>query len=164
MTMHAHILAALHEQFARWDALLAGLNAEQAAAPEQPGGWSLKAVVVHLWAWQQRSIARLEAVAEAREPVFPEWLPGIDPDAAGQTDAANAWVITHEQDRPWAEVYHRWRAGYLRFLELGAAVVEADLLDSGRYPWLQGHPPAGILLASYAHHQEHWEALQRPTP
>jgi hypothetical protein len=164
MTMHTHILAALHEQFARWDALLSGLNAEQAAAPKQPDGWSIKDVVVHLWAWQQRSIARLEGVAEDRAPMFPVWLPGIDPDAEGQNAATNAWIFQTYRATPWPEVYAAWRAGYLRFLELGAAIGEADLLDAGRYPWLRGHAPAAILLASYAHHQEHWDALQHLTP
>ena len=164
MIMRERILAALHEQFARWDAMLAGLNAEQTAALEQPGGWSLKAVVVHLWAWQQRSIARLEAARAEREPVFPAWLPGIDPDAEGQADAVNAWIIAHERDRPWPEVYQQWRAGYLRLLELGAAIAEADLLDASRYPWLKGYPAVWILLASYAHHQEHWDALERLRP
>jgi hypothetical protein len=164
MTMHTHILAALHEQFTCWDALLAGLSAEQAIAPGQADGWSIQDVVVHLWAWQQRSIARLEAVAADHEPVFPAWLPGSDPDAEGQNTATNAWIFETYHDRPWPEAYQAWRAGYLRFLELGAAIAEADLLDAGRYAWLQGHPPAGILLASYAHHQEHWDALQHLTP
>jgi hypothetical protein len=141
--------------------MLAGVSAEQATARNQPEAWSLSDEVLHLWAWQQRSIARLEAAQADREPVFPEWVPGIDPDAEGQADAVNAWVITYYRDRPWSAVYQQWRAGYLRFLEVGAKIAEADLLDSSRYPWLQGYPAIWILLASYAHHQEHWDALQR---
>jgi hypothetical protein len=164
MTMRTHILAALHEQFERWDTMLAGLSAQQATARTQPEAWSLSDEVLHLWAWQQRSIARLEAAHADREPVFPEWAPEIDPDAEGQAEAVNAWVIAHYQDRPWPEVYQQWRAGYLRFMEEGAALNEPDLLDASRYPWLNGYPAVWILLASYAHHQEHWDALQRLRP
>lgn len=164
MTMHAHILAALHEQFVSWDRMIAGVSAEQATARNHPDAWSLSDEVLHLWAWQQRSIARLEAAGADREPVFPAWLPGVDPDAEGQADALNAWVIAHYRDRPWPEVYEQWRSGYLRFLELGGALAEADMLDASRYPWLSGYPAVWILLASYAHHQEHWDALQRFRP
>ncbi len=164
MTMREHILAALHEQFERWDAMLAAVSAEQATARNQPDAWSLSDEVVHLWAWQQRSIARLEAAHADREPVFPEWLAGVDPDAEGQADPVNTWVITHYRDRSWPEVYQQWRTGYLRFLELGAGIAEPELLDADRYSWLRGYPAAWILLAAYAHHQEHWEARQPFTP
>jgi hypothetical protein len=40
-------------------------------------------VVIHLWAWQQRTIARMEAALADREPSFPQWSVDLDPDAEG---------------------------------------------------------------------------------
>jgi hypothetical protein len=155
MDMKEHILTALREQFERWEALLASLSHEQIMAPHLPSPWSTKDVIAHLRAWQQRSIARLEAARFNREPQFPKWLPGLDPDAEGSTEQTNAWIYETYRGQPWTEVYRNWREGFLRFVELGEEILERDLLDAGRYPWLGGRPLAFILLASYDHHQEH---------
>ncbi len=63
MNMQDHILAALREQFNRWQELLAGLSDEQITAPHFDDDWSIKDVMAHLWAWQQISIARVQAGA-----------------------------------------------------------------------------------------------------
>jgi len=159
MNMKEHILSALREQFNRWEDMLAGMSEEQITAPLLPSDWSLKDVMAHLMAWQQRSIARMEAALRDREPDFPEWLPGVDPDAEDTTDQTNAWIYETYRDQPWARVHQVWREGFLRFLETGEEIAERDLLDSSRYPWLGGLPLAIILLASYDHHQEHYEKL-----
>jgi hypothetical protein len=89
MSMKAHILAALREQFDGWEEPLAKLSEEEIVPPHFDLDWSIKDVVVHLWAWQQISSAPME----------------------------------------------------------------------GGFPWLKGHNLAFILVASYAHHQEHFEKL-----
>ncbi len=159
MNMKEHILTALREQFNRWEELLASMSDERITAPHLPSNWSIKDVIAHLRAWQQRSIARLEAALFNREPEFPKWLPELDPDSEGNTDQTNAWIYETYREQPWSKVHQNWREGFLRFLELGEGIPEKDLLDAGRYPWLEGHPLAFILLASYDHHQEHLEKL-----
>jgi uncharacterized glyoxalase superfamily protein PhnB len=159
MNMKEHILTALKEQFNRWEELLTGMSDEQISAPQMLAGWSIKDVVVHLWAWQQRSIARLEAALFDRVPEFPQWLAGVDLDSEDNTDQINAWIYETYREQPWSGVYPNWQKGFLRLLELGAGISEKDLLDADRYPWLAGHPLAFILLASYDHHQEHLEKL-----
>jgi hypothetical protein len=159
MNMKEHILTALREQFDRWEELLVSLDEEQITTPLMPSDWSTKDVIAHLRAWQQRSIARLEAALFNREPEFPRWLPGLDPDSEGNTDSMNAWIYTTYRELPWLRVYQNWSEGFLRFLELGEGISEKDLLDAGRYSWLKGYPLAYILLASYNHHQEHYEKL-----
>jgi hypothetical protein len=46
-----------------------------------------------------------------------------------------------------------------RFLELGNQISERGLLDGDRYPWWKRYSLAFILVASYDHHQEHFEEL-----
>ena len=157
MNMKQHILAALREQFNRWEELLASLSEEQITAPQLPGNWSIKDVMAHVWAWQQRSIARVEAALLDREPAFPKWPVEADPDSDDNTNLVNAWIYETSREQPWSQVHQQWKEGFLRFLELPEAIAEKDLLDAGRYPWLKGHALAFVLLASYDHHQEHLE-------
>jgi len=159
MNMKEHILTALREEFNRWEELLASMSEAHITAALVPSHWSIKDVIAHLWAWQQRSIARLEAARLNREPEFPTWPPELDPESEDNTDDMNAWMYESYRDQPWSKVHQNWRAGFLRFLELATAISERDLLDAGRYPWLKGHPLAFVLLASYDHHQEHLETL-----
>ncbi len=159
MNMKDHILTALSEQFNQWEDLLASISEKQITTPHLPSDWSIKDDIAHLMAWQQRSIARLEAAQFNQEPAFPQWLPALDPDSEGNTEQTNAWIYETYREQPWSTVHEQWRAGFLRLLESGERVTERDLLDAGRYPWLAGHPLAFILIASYDHHQEHLEKL-----
>jgi hypothetical protein len=159
MNMKDHILAALREQFNRWEELLVSMNKAQLTAPHLPSHWSTKDEIAHLWAWQQRSIVRLEAALSNREPEFSKWVPGLDPEVESNTEQINDWIHQANRDLSWPQVHQNWREGFLRFLELGEKISEIDLLASGKYVWLDGHPLAFILLASYDHHQEHLDKL-----
>ena len=158
MNMKEHILLALKEQFNSWEVLLAGLSEEQITTPHFDFDWSIKDVIAHLWAWQQISIARMEAGSHGREPEFPKRISEQEDweENANQTNA-----ITYEMNhkKSWSEVHQNWRDGFLRFLESGEPISERDLLDTSRYPWLNGYSLALILIASYDHHQEHYEKL-----
>ena len=154
------ILEILREEFDRWEELLASLSEEQITAPQLPSNLSIKDVIAHLWAWQQRSIARMEAALHNREPEFPRWPERFVPDSEDDLEPINAWIYETYHEKPWASVYADWRAGFLRFLELGEAIPEKDLLDPGRYAWLEGQPLSLVLDSSYEHHhEEHLEPL-----
>lgn len=166
MYMKTHMLAALREEFTHWETVLAGLSETQITAIPAPGELSLKDEIAHLWAWQQRSIARLEAGLNQTEPKMPTWWPDTTVSRPDDTDAhevmtnqVNALIYETFQDRPWAELYHAWRTAFLHFLELGEALAEPALLDASRYGWLNGYSLADVLLGSYEHHQEHLEKL-----
>jgi hypothetical protein len=70
MTMKDHILAALREQFERWEELLASLSDEQIMAPQFDDNWSIKDVITHLWGWQQIFMSQMTAAILNREPEF----------------------------------------------------------------------------------------------
>ena len=159
MNMKEHILQAMKEQFERWEEMLARMSEEQINRPLLPWHWSIKDNMAHLWAWQQRSIARSEAARLNLEPKFPKWLPGLDPSSDGDTDQTNGWIQETYKNLPWAQVYQDWRNGFLRYVESGEGIPERDFLDSDKYPWLEGHALAAYFLSSYEHHQEHFEKL-----
>jgi len=165
MDMKTHLLAALHEQLGRWEDLLAAVGRREVpaerlyASPDLPGGWSVKDVLAHLAAWQQRSLTRVVAAADGRVPERPAWLPA-DVDPEGDVEQVNDAIYAANRDRSWADVHAGWRAGFLNLLEAAEAVPERDLLDDNRYPWLAGHSLAAVLLGTYDHHREHYEELE----
>lgn len=159
MNMKDHILAALREEFERWELLLSSLSEEEITAPHFDLDWSIKNVMAHLWAWQQISVARLEAGVQNHEPEYPKWIVSLGEDWEEDSDHVNA--LTHEQNhgKPWSEIYKNWKNGFLRLLELGDEISERNLLDGDRYPWMKGYSLAAILISSYSHHQEHLEKM-----
>jgi hypothetical protein len=48
MNMKEHILAAMREQFHRWEELLSGLGERQITTPAFDLNWSIQDVVAHL--------------------------------------------------------------------------------------------------------------------
>ena len=123
-------------------------------------GWSVKDVVAHLRAWQQVSIARLEAALLNEAPEYPIWLAGLDPDSDENLEKFNEWIYQAYRERPWSNVHQVWRDGFLHFLELAQAIPEKDLLEIGKYAWLSEYPLFAVLQGSYNHHHvEHLEPL-----
>lgn len=155
-----HMMARLKGEFNRWEELPAGLSEERITAPHLPANQSIKDVIAHLRAWQQVSIARLEAAVLNREPEFPAWLAGLDPESEDNRDNYNDRIYQAYRDQPWSSVHQVWREGFLRFLELAESISEKDLLDVGRYPWLKEYPRFAVLQGSYEHHHvDHLEPL-----
>jgi len=155
------ILTLLREEFKRWEELLAGLSEEQITAPHLPSDLSIKDVMAHLRAWQQVSIARLEAARLDKEPVFPDWLAGLDPESEEDRDQFNARIYETYRQQPWSRVYQAWRDDFLRFLKLGEEIPENDLGDAEKYPWLKGYLLSAVLQGSYEHHHaDHLEPLR----
>jgi hypothetical protein len=160
MSDKTQLISMLRNEFNRWEELLAGLSEAQIVARQLPANLSIKDVIAHLRAWQQRSIAQMEATRLDREPEYPEWSPGLDPESDEDLDRVNAWIHETYREQPWPSVYRDWREGFLRFLELGAAIPENDLFDAGRYAWLEDYPLYMVLQNSYEHHHgEHLEPL-----
>lgn len=162
MFMKRHILAALQEEFDQWEKVLAGLSEEQVSRP-QPGHYSVKDVLAHLRAWQEISVARLSAGLHQRAPEFPAWMSDLpanwEDEADLTTDLTNARIYELNRDQPWPSVLEAWRACFRQLLELGEVIPEPALLNSNRYPWLNGDSLAVVLLGTYDHHHEHLDKL-----
>lgn len=145
----------LREELQVWDELLSKMSHEQLTVPLLSDGQSIKDILGHLHAWQQLSIARLEAARLQSEPDMPAWLHGQDPDKDELTDEYNARIQAVFRDQSWAQVYTAWRDGYRRFLELADMIPDSDLLDETKYSWLKGYNLLAVLEGSCEHHQEH---------
>ncbi len=148
--------------FDRWEKLLAAKSEEEITARGLAGSWSIKDLIAHLTAWQQISIARLEAAVLDRVPTFPGWLAGSDPFfAEDHADEFNARIYDLTHDQPWPAVHRAWEDSYRRFLDLAEAIPEGPMLDAGRYAWLKGCALSAVLEGSCEHHQEHLDDVSR---
>jgi hypothetical protein len=150
----------LHAEFAAWEALLAGHTEAEIVAP-QPDDLPINAIVAHLMAWQQLSLARLEAAQQHREPQLPIWLGGRDPEQEENTDDYNAHIQQRYGQQPWPEIYRAWRAGFQQLLALGAAIPAEMLHDAARFPWLNGYALVAVLEGTHEHHAEHRVSLMQ---
>jgi hypothetical protein len=158
MYSKAQLLTMLREEFDRWEVLLAGLSEDQITSRQLPADLSIKDVVGHLRMWEQVSIARLQAALDNMEPDYAGWPEG-DPDTQ-DLEKVNAWIHDTNRDQPWATVHAAWRAGFQHFLDLAEAVPEQDLLEVGKYHWLEDYALGEVLLSSLRHHhEEHYEPL-----
>ena len=151
MSTKAQIITMLRDEFNRWEELLAESSEAQITADNRIENLSIKDIVAHLTAWQQISVARLEAAWHHREPEFPNWPPELDPVTETNADQINAWIYETYQERPWSDVYQEWRDRFLHFLALAEAIPEADLIEVGKYAWLKEYPLAAVLAGSYEH-------------
>ncbi|WP_374687155.1 ClbS/DfsB family four-helix bundle protein [Promineifilum sp.] len=151
-------LALLTDEFNYWQTHLAVLTETELTA-RQSSGLSIKDVLGHLHAWQQLSIARLEAARRGQEPIMPDWVTGPDPDAEEDLEQFNATIHETYRQQPWLRVHEAWRTGFLRLLQLAEALPESDLQDAAKYPWLNGHALLDVLQGSYEHHVEHRDAF-----
>ena len=152
MSMQAAILRAARAQYLSMRRTLAGLDAAAAERPLTPGGYNTRQAVIHLWAWQQRSTARLQAARDGSEPVFPAWAGSNEHNTAD----INARIMAVHGNTPWPTARARWASGYRMFTSLGAGYSELVFLDSGAFAWLEGYSLADVYLGSYEHHLEHY--------
>lgn len=163
MNNKLEIINMLREEYERWESLLTGLSEEQIINKPSPSELSVKDVIAHLQAWQQISIARMEAALDQRNPIFPEWLAGTDPfeaESDDNRDNTNNIIFQIYLHQPWSDMHHIWKAGFLHFLDLAERISENEMFETGKYKWLQEHPLSDVLLGSYEHHEEHLEGLQ----
>jgi hypothetical protein len=163
MMLNKQQVASIFErELAAWDALLAGLSTAQLTEPWLSGGLSIKDTLAHLHAWQQRTIARLEAALHDRAPHYPAWPLALDEDEPHDAvDQVNAWILETQRDRPWPDIHRAWREGFLRFLELVRTIPEADLLPNGKLAWMAEYQLSDVLPGWYDHHHsEHRSELE----
>lgn len=160
MNDKGQLIANLRQVFNRLDDLLSGMREEQVTAPMVPSAWSIKDEIAHLWAWQQRSVARIQAALHNTEPQYPGLPESLNQDPDADVDPINAWIYETNKDKPWSSVYADWRAQFLHLLELAEQVPEKDLLEPNRYgTWMDGYALSDTLEGTYEHHDEHLDQL-----
>jgi hypothetical protein len=130
MSDKAQMLKLCKEEFNRWEDLLNSLNEAQITTP----------------------LAHLEAGLLHKEPDYPPWPASTEVGDEGDVNAVNAWIYEKYRDLPRSTVHENWRNSFRRFMELGEAIPEKDLMDANKYVWMKGYPLFGVIEGSYEHH------------
>jgi len=92
------------DQFrADWEALLEEVGEARFERPGTAGDWTFRDVVAHLNGWRERTLLRLEATHEGRDPAPPPWPSHLDDDTddevAGLVHARSVSVARSARDR-----------------------------------------------------------------
>jgi hypothetical protein len=136
--------------------LLAPLGEGQLTTPGVMGDWTIKDVIAHLAAWDGRLATWLEAIARGETPEMPE--PGLTWE---HIDYLNDRGYQENRDRSLAEVMADSEDAYCRVIEAVEALLEADLLDPDRFPWMDGKALwRRVRFTTYRHYAEHIEDLR----
>jgi hypothetical protein len=159
MDKKVELIATARAMADSWESFLNGLGQAQLTASGSYAVWSVRDVVAHLNAWQQLSIARLQASLSNGEPQMPGWVQGRDPDLEELTEEFNQRIYQAGCRLSWQASCQDWKNGSLYFLELAEAIPPENLFASGRFPWLKGYPLAAVVEGWVGHHREHLDAL-----
>jgi len=161
MTNKHQLISQLLAVFASWEEFLAGIDEDEMDVQPQPGRYSISEVLSHLHAWQQVSIARLEAALFNKDPSFPEWLGSADPSyVEDHLDEFNARIQEIHHAESWSTRHREWSEGFLGFIKLAESIPASMMFDSERYSWLGGNALAAVLDGSRVHHQEHLDSVR----
>jgi hypothetical protein len=153
-TSKAQLLDDLRDEQSNWEALLRDIGEDHMTQPVVAGEWSIKDIVAHLTAWRRRTVGRFQAALRNEPTPPPFWPANLQTD-----DEINAWIYAANRDRPLADVLGDSRDVFDQLVETLAAFPEADLLDSTRFPWLEGEPLTAAAL--FGHFHEEHEADMR---
>lgn len=118
----ATLLAKLDNEWSRLEELLAQLTPSEMEQPGVDHEWSVKDILAHLTAWDQRGMGWIAAAAGGETPLIPE---------AGKTwddaDALNAATYQANLDRPVYEVLADFQQAHRCLVAQIEALSEDDL-------------------------------------
>jgi uncharacterized protein (TIGR03083 family) len=146
------LLDRLRREYARFQACLAQLTPEQISAPHTVRDWSVKDLVAHLIAHEQRALEELRAAMRGERLAIDH--------AAG--DTFNAGAVAASRPSSAEAVLYAWRQSYAEVVAAVAALPDA-YFDAA-------HPITAVLedtidgaLANntYDHYREHLPDLEQ---
>ncbi len=142
----AAIMDRLRAERRRLEQNLSGLTREQLSATDVVGHWSIKDVLAHLADWEAHMSVWLDA-ARKGEPVE-----GPDPGLTWkQFDLLNERIYQAHRDQSLDYVLDYFRGEHERFMAMVEAMPEDEMLERGRYPFLDRQAVYDWLGAYAAH-------------
>jgi len=160
----ADVLAAIDDEHANWDALVAEADRARMENPDFAGGWSFKDIVAHLSAWRERGLDRLEAISRGEsEPPNP-WPSNLDEDDDEGVLAINDWFYARDRDLPLDEVLRTASTNFDRLQNAIAALPEETLTDPNAISWTEGEALGSVIIdrSFFGHlHEEHEDDIRK---
>ena len=137
-----------------WRALVDEVGVDRMTEPGPMGPWSFKDLAAHLLGWRDRTIARLEAVADAREAPLPPWPSDLEGD-----DSINDWIQAQSDGRSVRAVLEDVDRSYERLAAVLAALPEDLVTSRDALPWMESESLAETDLFGHLH-DEHMPSIR----
>ncbi len=142
----AELLRRMDRSFQRFDTLLSRMEIYDVEAGGVCGEWSVKDIVAHLIAHEQRALGELRA-AKNGDPVPP--LPA-------DNDSFNAGAVFACRTMPFDLVRDQWHRSYRRVVEVVEGLDEADFDPQGEIARALDDSIDGALANNtYEHYDAH---------
>lgn len=149
------ILDEMQTKYAALEDILAPLDETQMTTEGVNGDWSIKDVLAHITAWQQRSLIWLHAATRNEEPTI------SGPDSVEEMDRLNEQFYKENKSCPLVDVLTGFRTTYLQIVNEVQFLNEEDLVDPHRFTWMKGKPLWYIIAGdTFEHYQEHSGSIQ----
>jgi hypothetical protein len=150
------MLSAIRAERKSLEGTLAQLSPGQMLQPGVEGVWSVKDILAHIVAWEQRMI---RWVREAVRGEVPQMLPpGMTWD---DIDEWNEQIYEENRDLALEEVLAALQRSHQEALDVVESTTEEDLVDPTRFDWREGRPLWPIVAANtWWHYKEHNESIR----
>ena len=145
----AELLRRLRQGKAEMDAALAALSPERMIEPRTLGDWSVKDLIAHFTAHEQRALAEIRA-ARRGGPLPP------DP-----RDALNERAVEASRWHALESVRADWERSFVEVVTAVELLSDADFDPAGSVVYVLGDTIDGALANnSYSHYAEHLDAVR----
>jgi hypothetical protein len=150
------LLDKIRAEYSAFAAFLAFLSEAQMTRAGADGAWSVKDVLAHLTAWQQRLLDILHAAQQGREPAAP-----VRALTDEEIDRLNAQFYAAARLRPLNDVQAAFHATYQQIIAAILALANEDVMAPRRFAWLGDTPLWQIISGNtYEHYQEHCRTIR----
>jgi len=148
----AELLSTIAVERKRLENLLAQVPQDRMAEPCVEGQWSVKDILVHLIAWEQRMVYWLGQTLQGEIPEMPS--------SEADLDCWNDQIYQENRERLLEDVLINFYRSYSEALSAVEATPEEDLVDPARYPWREGRPLWQMVAANTCwHYEEHGNSI-----
>ncbi|MGE5224341.1 MAG: ClbS/DfsB family four-helix bundle protein [Omnitrophica WOR_2 bacterium] len=121
--------------------------------PGVTGEWSVKDLLAHCAAWEERILAWAEALPRGTHPSPAPWTPGLS------EEQINAFIYENHRHQPVSEVLAHWREVHQGVIDVVKSMSDEDLF-SKKVDWLNGSFADRVPGNSSDHIQEHARQIQ----
>jgi hypothetical protein len=148
-TGRQELIATLENTKAEVEALVAEAGDARLTASGVTGEWSIKDMLAHMTAWEERVVAWAEGIHQGRKPAPPPWSTDWN------DDQVNALIYERDRGRSLPDVLEGWRRTHRKVVDAVRTMSEEELFHE-KIEWLGDVPFAEALAGnSYEHQQEH---------
>ena len=155
-TTKKEILVLIQDERRRLQAVLELLSEAQMRAPVFEGGRTVKDILVHIAAWEQKMIQWLSETYAGMVPQRP--APGMTWD---DLDQLNEQIYQENKDRSLGEIKDLSLIVFIQAYQAVTGMTKRDLFDGERFPWRNGDPMWHMVAANtWWHYKEHREQIE----